>query len=416
MRYDELARLADVHGSPFYLFDRAAFVANLKDMREAFEARYPSVVIGYSYKTNHLPDLCSIARDNGAWAEVVSRLELDLALALGCQGEQIIFNGPLKRDEDLELALREGVLVNADSMREVDFLERFAAESGRSIRVGLRINVPLIDDDGVSHLQEGVPVGRFGLQLGEVADVAARLEGNAAVRVVSLHGHVSSTSRSEWVYRKIVRTLADAAETLFPDTIEYLNVGGGFFGRRVPEMGFVDSPTYSDYAEAIGEEMAAHRWVQRAHPTLVVEPGMAVTADTMSFVTRVFEVKHLGDRTLAMVDGTLFNVRPTMHRRNLPFVPVRREETDGGRQTYTVVGSTCMEKDRLLEDIECGELSRDDFVVIGNVGAYGHVLTPPFIQPAPAILAREGAEYVEVRRRQRFEDFYATYDIPSLEA
>jgi diaminopimelate decarboxylase len=413
MRYEEFEQLALAYGSPFYIFDRDAFVANLRDLRSAFEAHYSKLVIGYSYKTNHLPDLCAIARDEGVYAEVVSRLELDLALKLGCASNQIIFNGPLKRDEDLELALGSGVMVNADSAREIDIIERYARKhADQQLGIGLRLNIPLVDEHGVSHLQGGVAVGRFGMSPQVLEDAARRVATMSNVRVVSLHGHVSSTSRSPWVYRMIVKALADAAEELFSDSIEFLNIGGGYFGRRVPAMGFSDTPTYNDYAEAVGAELREHGWIRERVPTLVIEPGMAVTADTMSFITRVFEVKELGGKRLAMVDGTLFNVKPTMHSRNQPFEIARSGASNGSRGSYTVVGSTCMEKDRLLEEIECDGIGRDDFIRIDNVGAYAHVLTPPFIQPAPAIIAPNGSGYDLVRRRQSFDDFYATYPMP----
>ena len=53
-------------------------------------------IIGYSYKTNYLPSLIKEMSNLGAYAEVVSRLEYDLALKIGVKPNKIIFNGPLK--------------------------------------------------------------------------------------------------------------------------------------------------------------------------------------------------------------------------------------------------------------------------------------------------------------------------------
>ena len=127
---------------------------------------------------------------------------------------------------------------------------------GATFRIGLRLNIPLIDEEGKSHLQEGLPAGRFGFSLHDLEEASRRLK-RPNIRVDCLHGHVSSTSRSLWVYRTIARTLADTAERFFPESIDYLDVGGGFFGRRVPAMGLTDTPTYADYAEAIGTELRA---------------------------------------------------------------------------------------------------------------------------------------------------------------
>jgi diaminopimelate decarboxylase len=50
-----------------------------------------------------------------------------------------------------------------------------------------------------------------------------------------------------------------------------------------------------------------------------------------------------------------------------------------------------------------------DFIRLNNVGAYTVVMTPPFINPAPAILAQESDGVVCVRRRQTLEDIIAGY-------
>ena len=46
---------------------------------------------------------------------MVSRLEYDLALKIGQPPDKIIFNGPVKQYEDIELALNNGSIVNLDS-------------------------------------------------------------------------------------------------------------------------------------------------------------------------------------------------------------------------------------------------------------------------------------------------------------
>ncbi len=415
MSYQELHSLAKLHGSPFYIFDREAFAANLREMGGAFRQQWPNTVIGYSYKTNYIPYVCRMARELGAYAEVVSRLEVDLALKLGCPPTEIIFNGPMKAEEDVELALRSRMILQLDTLRELDHVESFARRfPGESVTIGLRLNIVLRDEDGKSHLQEGAETGRFGFSPVDLEEVAQRLRQWPNVRVTSLHGHVSSTSRSLWVYRTIVRTLADAAQRQFPDSVDTLDIGGGFFGRRSPAMGLVDTPTYGDYAEAVGEALRAHPWVAARRPRLIIEPGMAVVADTMSFVTRVFEIKEVGARRLAVVDGTFYNVKPTMHRRNHPFAHIPETLSSKPAETVSVVGATCMEKDCLLHEIEAAPMKRGDFIRIGNVGAYSTVLTPPFIHPAPAILVRGRQGWTTIRRRQEFSDFFGTYSFHEL--
>jgi diaminopimelate decarboxylase len=405
--HQEVQAMVREHGSPFYLFDREAFSGNFLDFQGAFRRRYPQVIVSYSYKTNYIPYVCALAKSLGAYAEVVSRLELDLALRLGYRPEQIIFNGPLKKDEDIAFALGSGSIVNLDNLREVEQACKCVCSHDRPLMAGLRVNIALVDEAGRSDIQEGRETGRFGFAPEALPAAVAQLQG-AGIRVHSLHGHTSSSSRAPWVYRKIANTLAEAAEAYCPETIEYLNVGGGMYGRPVPAMGLSDIPDYDDYAEAICGELQKRRWFRERRPWLVLEPGMALVADTLSFITQVFEIKHLGGHRLAVVDGSIFNIKPTMHRKNHPFSII----ADGirtGCAPYHVAGATCMEKDLLLSDIEAAEIRRDDFIRIDNVGAYTLVMTPPFILPAPPVLVREGSSYRRIRQRQSFDDFFGTF-------
>jgi diaminopimelate decarboxylase len=408
--YRELAEIAQQHGSPFYIFDKEAFTRNFRDIRAAFTQRYPHVIIGYSYKTNYIPYLCRLVQDLGGYAEVVSRLELDLALKLGCPPAEIIYNGPVKTADDIVFALNSGIIVNIDTIREVEFVTHFAQQQPETpIRIGLRINIALVDSQGKSHLQNGLPSGRFGFSDNALKAAVRQLRDVPNVRVCSLHGHTSSSNRSLWVYRTIAAKLAEVGERYFPETIEFLNVGGGFYGRSASAMGLSKPPTFDEYADAICEVLRQHPWVEARQPRLVIEPGMAVAADTMSFITQVFEVKRSGDQRLAVVDGSIFNVKPTLHPHNHPFSIVKKEIGAGPKVRYNIVGATCMEKDRLLQEIESVEIEREDFIHIENVGAYTVVMTPPFINLAPPIVVRGPKGYIAIRRRQDFNDIFGSY-------
>lgn len=408
--YRELAEIALQHGSPFYIFDKDAFTRNFREIRAAFSQRYPQVTIGYSYKTNYIPYLCRLIQDLGGYAEVVSRLELDLALKIGCPAAEIIYNGPIKRAEDIAFALSAGVIVNIDTMRELEFVTQIAKLNPEtSIRIGLRINISLVDNKGKSHLQNELPSGRFGFAANGIKAAVRQLKSSPNVRVCSLHGHTSSSNRSVWGYQTIAAKLAEVGGRYFPETISFLNVGGGFYGRPVPSMGMTDTPSFDDYAAAICDVLSQHPWIKERQPRLVIEPGMAIAADTLSFITQVFEVKRMEDQRLAVVDGSIFNVKPTLHQRNHPFAVIKKEIGAGPKVRYSIVGATCMEKDRLLQEIESVEIDREDFIRIENVGAYTVVMTPPFINPAPPIVVRGPKGYVAIRRRQDFNDFFGNY-------
>src|SRR3546814_17482610 len=94
---------------------------------------------------------------------MVSGMEYDLAHALGYTPDRIIFNGPVKSQADVLRALDDGAVVNLDSLQEVAWVvSHGAANPNAQWRVGLRINIELRNEHGVSAIQDGLRNGRFG--------------------------------------------------------------------------------------------------------------------------------------------------------------------------------------------------------------------------------------------------------------
>ena len=411
LTYEKLAGIEKQCGSPFYLFDEKAFVKNYNDITAAFACRYEKFILAYSYKTNYVPYLCGIVRAKGGWAEVVSRIEYDLALKVGQDPDKIIFNGPVKQYEDIELALNNQSLINLDSWYEVQYINKYAkANPRKQIKIGLRINIALADEKGTSVIQQGLKIGRFGfsLQPGNIENLIAALGKNKNVTIVSLHGHTSTTDRSRKCYEIITKTLCDIAAKYLPDTIEYINIGGGIFGPIPPQMKWAETPSFDDYAETVSQVIEASDWAQKQKPWLVLEPGIAVAANVFSFVTKVISIKEIQDKVFVTVDGSGFNTKPTFHKINHPFEIIKQNSTNE-TQTYNVVGSTCMEKDYLLIEVTGPKPDIGDYIKIDSVGAYTIVLSPPFINTAPAILADDGKDYKVIRKRQNLENMFENY-------
>ena len=105
-----------------------------------------------------------------------------------------------------------------------------------------------------------------------------------------------------------------------------VNVGGGFFGHMHPDMPFKNTPTFNDYAQVVTDILNANDWVQKNKPTLVIEPGVAMVADAVSFVMKVVSVKMIRDETFVTVDGSAFHAKPTFHSLNLPHEIISQTE------------------------------------------------------------------------------------------
>jgi diaminopimelate decarboxylase len=392
-------------GDAFYIADLAAFRDNFHGLREAFRAHYRNTELAYSYKTNYLPRLCRLVDQWGGYAEVVSRMEYEIALFCGVDPRRIIVNGPYKTRDDLQHALGAGAQVNIDLPYQVDLLESLGGFDV-PVRVGVRCNIDVGDQR----------VSRFGFdaELPCLQNVVRRLRAVRNVDVVGLHFHYPLPGRRPTAYATVARRMIELATTLFgrngPQTID---IGGGYFSKMPPEMAEQfggNLPAYADYAAAVGPLFAEA--FSHGGPQLILEPGVGVAATTSSLVTRVLDVREVRGARYAQVSSSIQNVRPTMAKLNLPLRVVRGPgpRPPPGGAPVDVVGYTCMENDvlhrGLREDVAAG-----DYLVFGNCGAYTNVQKMPFIRAAPAIVtvAADGRVEDVLRRAERTDDVLATY-------
>ena len=129
------------YGSSFFILNVNKLRENYRKIYTAFKSRYDNFIVAYSYKTNYLPYLCKELSRCGAYSEVVSRLEYDLAIKIGIDPTKIIFNGPLKSQEDIHYALNNESKVNLDSIYEIDFVKEYCDRNPhKQIKIGLRVN------------------------------------------------------------------------------------------------------------------------------------------------------------------------------------------------------------------------------------------------------------------------------------
>ena len=408
MHFQQLQKIAFEYGTPFYLMNGKTFIDNIQAFKEAFIQRYEKLIVGYSFKTNYIPALCKIAKDAGCYAEVVSSMEFQLAQKLGFK--HIIFNGPIKTAEWLTAAIEADAIINVDSEYEVDLICKYKEEHPESQPlIGLRINVRLTDVDGHSTIQCGLRQGRFGFPYDILERTFKKLHA-AGINIISLHGHTSSSDRGVNNYKIIVQQMLNVCKQYQLNELKYFDVGGGYFGAAAEGISISGKPTYEDYANTILDIVLIDEWFKRIRPFIVIEPGSSVVSNVFEYVTKVYQNKQIADVHFITVDGSVFDVKPTLHANNLPFSVFRQHEIEG-ECVCDVVGSTCMEKDVILKDVQLPIVEHGDFIVMRGVGAYTICLTPTFINFLSPILSIEENVVKVVRHRQKLEDVLNIYMI-----
>lgn len=397
-----LGQLAQAYGSSFYLLNSDQFRLNYAELTDAFRAIYPRFSIAYSYKTNYIPALCKIVDELGGYAEVVSEMEMEIALRCGVQPGSIIWNGPVKNAKKAGWLLLNGGTVHVDSLQELrTVLAISQSHPGQTLNIGLRCNFDV--GDGV--------ISRFGIDT-EGSDFTQALQlikTHPALRLSNLHCHFARRQVEYWPARakgmlKIVDRAADELGYL-PARID---LGGGIFGKMADSLKaqFASAiPDYQAYAEAAAVPFAEHFKNVKNPPELLVEPGTALAGDSMKYVTRVSGIKQVRGKAFATLTGSQKNISMTGVN-----PPIEVIHADAGQPYHDLdmVGYTCIESDVLYRGYH-GSLAEGDFVVFENCGSYSIVMKPPFILENVPVLDICRGDVQLIKRAEAFEDVFGTY-------
>ncbi len=398
---EKMKELTNEFGDAFYILESEQFRNNFLELKAAFTDIYPNFNIAYSYKTNYTPKLCKIVDELGGFAEVVSDMEMEIALRIGVKPENIIWNGPYKNGKKVEQLLALGGTVNLDSAYEIEMLEAIAMKyPDQKLNVGIRCNFDV--NDGV--------VSRFGFDIhsDDFKRAIALITRYENLHLIGIQCHFATRRLDTWRPRvEGMLRLLDELGTV----PEHIDLGGGLFGKMADSLKAQfdsDIPTYKQYAQEVAPVFAEYFKDFENKPMLLIEPGSALVGDCMRFASKVVNIKSVRGKAIATLLGSIYNINPTLNKKNPPIEVVSMGEE---QQEYTDLdfgGFTCIESDYLYRHFD-GKLAMNDMVIFGNVGSYSVVLKPPFILPNFPVVDLSQGKVEIIKNAETFDDLFHTF-------
>lgn len=386
-----LAQIAQVVGTPAYVYSLPRILENLKDIRAAF----PGAEIHFSVKSNHNLAVLRALAEAGAGMDAVSAGEIALALAAGAKPEDIVFAGAAKSEAELRFAVQQGIgWVNIENTDEAGLLNEIVAEEGRApVRVALRYN-PEVAANTHPHIATGHSAAKFGLNADDLRGLLARRAELAHLRIAGLHVHIGSQLRDTGATAEAVRHALKLIE--HEADITTLNLGGGF--PAAYEGGEV-LPTPADFAGAVLPLL------QGRGLNLLLEPGRSLVADAGVLLMQVLYVKDQGDQHFVLVDAGMTElIRPMLYEAHHAIVPLI--EAEAVREVI-VAGPVCESTDVLARAVPLPEVKRGDLLAALTAGAYGMVMASNYnarLRPPEVVVEPDGRAWREARRRETVDD------------
>lgn len=398
-----ITQLLRTYGSPLYVFHEDDFIDNYNRLKSAFTAIYENYNIGYSYKTNYTPYICKIVKNLGGFAEVVSDMELYLALKLGYSHSEIIYNGPCK-GEMMQTHILNGGICNIDNEIEAAQIIDIAKHNPNTeIKVGIRIN----SDIGVDF------ISRFGIDISrdDMARVVKHIKCQPNLKLVGLHMHVSR-ARSLKAWQNRINNILEAADIYIDGVPEYIDLGSGMYGDMelfLRKQFNSEIPSYQDYAQVVAGTMAKHYSRNTHKPLLITEPGTTLVSRYVSLLSTIKSVKTIRNRHIAILDCDYHNTGETARMMKVPYTIHRQGLSDYLKAPLDLTGLTCLEQDIIYKDFP-EDIAVGDIIELRNIGGYSIVYKPPFIHPNTTMIAIDKiGDHQEIKRKETYEDIFNTF-------
>ncbi len=407
--YCEKVRVRDIVekvGTPAYIYSYKTFTDHIVKIQKAFQSVNP--LICYSMKANSSLAILDAVVKKGAGLDIVSGGELYRAQRVGCHPQKIVFAGVGKSSEEIESALRYGILFfNVESEPELKLINHIAAKMNKKARVSLRIN-PDVDAHTHDHITTGKAESKFGIDLGTAKAIFSRQRQYPAIHFCAIHVHIGSqiVSGDPFVkaFKKVLKFI-DEIEKTHHVRIEYLNLGGGLAAVYKNEK----PQTAEDYARKILPLFKGRKF------RLVFEPGRFVSANGGILVGKVLYVKQTNVKNFAIVDTAMNDlIRPTLYEAHHEVLPLL-QKPKAKKWVYDVVGPVCESGDVLARDRHLQEMITGDYVAFMTAGAYGFVMASNYnSRNRPCEVLVKGNRFEVVRKRETYPQLIAGETIPKF--
>lgn len=406
----DLKDIAAEFGTPAYVMDEATIRNNCRAYTDSIKKYYGGNGIAlYASKALSCKYMYRLVKEEGMGVDVVSGGELYTALAAGFPADKIYFHGNNKTDDELELALKNGIgRIVVDNRYELDRLNAMAEKMGMIQEIMFRIK-PGVDAHTHSFIQTGQIDSKFGaaLETGEADELVGYAVTLSNVRLVGFHCHIGSQifelEPFELTAKVMMNFVGDMKEKYGLET-DVLNLGGGFGCKYVE----TDTPIdYGEYMRAVSEVVKACAVERNVKlPYIIVEPGRSIVAEAGLTLYTVGSVKEIpGIRTYVAVDGGLGdNPRYILYQAEYTAVAVENP-LDENKKPVTIAGKCCESGDLIGENMPLSEVKPGDILAVLTTGAYNYSMSSNYnrIPKPPVIMIKDGKPTVAVRR-ETYED------------
>lgn len=299
--------------------------------------------------------------------------EIKAALDAGFRGNQIVYAGVGKTDDEIRFALRNGIsCFNVESEPELEIIDEIAGAMQCVANIALRIN-PNIDAHTHEYITTGLAENKFGINFDQLSDIIEKASTLEHINLIGLHFHIGSQITETEPFIMLCDTINRLQDEWEAKGVTFasINVGGGL-GIDYADPDRHPIPDFEGYFKTFRNHLRLRQGQQ-----LHFELGRSVVAQCGSLITRVLYVKNGSTKRFAVVDAGMTDlIRPALY--NAHHCIQNISSPNGEMHHYDVVGPICESSDCFGKDELLPALRRGDFLALRSAGAYGEIMASQY--------------------------------------
>lgn len=361
--------------TPYYLYDTELFRRTVETAK-AEASVINNSHIHFAIKSNNNHKLVNIAAQEGLGADCVSGPEIAHAIACGIPANKIMFAGVGKTDEEITLAIQNGIeCFNVESIPELTVIDELAASMNKTVNVAFRIN-PNVDAHTHANITTGLEENKFGISMRDMVDTVRLAKTMHNVRYVGLHFHIGSQVLEFTCFENLSKQInilqAELESAGITDT-KIINVGGGL-GVDYDNPMSNPIPDFRGYFKVYKDNLQL-----RPGQALHFELGRSLCAQCGELICKCVYVKDTAQKKFAILDGGMSDlIRPALYGAHHKIVNLTGDKEGRPTMKYDVVGPICESSDVFDQDVFLSEVRRGDILSIKSAGAYGFVMASAY--------------------------------------
>jgi len=387
-----LIDIAEKYGTPVYVYDKKKILEQYNKLDKYII--YSPKKIYYACKANSNITILKILKGAGCFIDVVSPGELFLAKKSGFKPQEILFTGNNLTYQDMEYVIQNKVLLNIDSISQ---LEKYG-----KINPGSKVCIRINPDLGSGHHEYVITGGlesKFGIYYTKIDEIK-KISKKYSLHIIGIHMHIGSGILNPEPLLKGIEILLKVAKN-FPE-LDFIDIGGGLgipYKKNEKEIDL----------ELFGKKLnnLLKNWVNSytKRIKLFLEPGRFLVGESGILLTKITSIKQNPKYKFVGVD-TGFNhlIRPALYN-SYHEICLINDKNRKKTEKVSICGNICENGDIFAKDIMLPELEEGDLLAIKNVGAYGYSMASEYnsrFMP-PEVLVEDNNMRL-IRRRGNFED------------